>query len=208
MKDNKDCIGEMHQELASDLSQQIHQEFLEKIPDDFHEVKTQVLPCTIPHNSEHSQEIHKEVAGDVEEEVADIKLVSTEKQDWQDLPSYEQKPTPYFISSDVRTNYDTTDEHNYELTKEQTTDDIFSNDKPPSFEQTVVGIEDTHCILEEGNYNPGNQVPLDTQRNFEILKNPNRQEAAHDGQPSTSTSPTFTRKKLLCLFKLYSKSLL
>ena len=166
------------EKMPEELAQDIPQETPQKIPDEIRQELPQELPHEIP--QELPQEKPQEIPKDESEEIAEVKPVTTEKRvNWQDL------------NNDTRNNYENIDANNDLQTNEQTTKPAYMNNRPP-LKETVIEIEDGESIPEdEGqSYNSMDQVLFDRQRNFEILKNPARQEV----QVEPSTTRTFSRK--------------
>ena len=163
----------MPEEIAQDFPQEMGQGMAEEIPEEIHQELPQESPHEIPY-PEKPQEIPEKIP----EAVAEETPVTTEKRvSWQD--------------HDIRSSYENLDVNNDKQTIEQTTKPIYVNNRPP-LKETVIEIEDEESIAEEQSYNSMNPVLFDTPRNFEILKNPARQEI--QVEPSTASSCTFSRK--------------
>ena len=168
--------GEKAQDIPHETSEEAPQTFPEEIRQDVQQELLSEMPQKIP------VEIPYEKPSEIPEK-REVTPVTTEKRvNWQEL------------DNDIRTNFENMDTSNGKQLNEQTsetTEPIYLNNRPP-LKETVIEIEDEESIAKEQSYNSMNQGIFDTPRNFEILKNPGRQEA--QVEPSTASSCTFPRE--------------
>lgn len=157
---DKNQPDEIHQELPEEPVQEILKNF-----------KPQ----------EQIQELPTGITRVVPEEVAGVKLLTNEKRvNWQDLQTGEEKSTMYSNDDDDNrsNNYENMDvnKHNIKsLTNEETTKPVYMDNRSP-LKDFVVEMGDDENVAEEQRYEAVNQNLFDPQRNFEILKNPDRQD--------------------------------
>ena len=165
------------EESSQDYQHEIHDEKLRQVSDEIHQESPQesvqeILKNFIP--QEQSQELPTGISGDVVDDLSGIKSVPIEKRvNWQDLQKDEDKSTFYTKNDNRYENMDANKHDKNNLTHEKTTKPIYLDNRLKDF---VIEIGDDENVAEEQNYNSVNQNLFDPQRNFEILKNPDRQE--------------------------------
>ena len=140
---------------------------------------------------EQIQELPTGITRVVPEEVTGVKLATNEKRvNWQDLQPDEEKSTMYSNDDDDNrfNNYENMDVNKHSIknvTKEETTKPVYMDNRSP-LKDFVVEMGDDENVAEEQRYEAVNRNLFDPQRNFEILKNPDRQDV--QGEQSCSAS--------------------
>ena len=169
------------EESSQDYQHELHEEKLRQVSDEIHQESPQESVQEILKNfniskipQEQSQELPTGISGDVVDDLSGIKSVPIEKRvNWQDLQKDEDKSTFYTKNDNRYENMDANKHDKNNLTHEKTTKPIYLDNRLKDF---VIEIGDDENVAEEQNYNSVNQNLFDPQRNFEILKNPDRQE--------------------------------
>lgn len=194
----KDDVVKAREEKEEDeWSDVVHRNIVEDVPYEF----SQEVPPDVP-RLEARETKQSEAPDDPHqlERVSEIKPVFIEKRvNWQDLQHNEDESTSCSLHDDIQKRYESMN-INDEPTRsnEQTTTPVHMNNRQP-LKETVIEIEDEESILEERRYNSVNQVHFDTQGNYEILRNPARQEVRVEQPLTTSSSPLSRESIYSCL---------
>ncbi|XP_028397719.1 OTU domain-containing protein 4-like isoform X3 [Dendronephthya gigantea] len=178
-----DVVKNQEEKNDNEWSDVVHQKIVEDLP---YDIPNELPPDVLRQDAEEKKQDKAQDEPQLEG-VREIKPVSIEKRvNWQDLQHNQDKSTacpPHDDSGKSFENMNINSETNQ--SNEQSTPVHVNNRQP--LKETVIEMGDVEDNLEERSYNSMNRAHFDTQRNYEILRNPSRQDV-QDEQTSNPLS--------------------
>jgi hypothetical protein len=183
-------------DIVESQVEHVENEWSQSVPEQMPEEITPDIPTPEKTSPTFPKETHPELQQELPNEISQEEIPEEVQHEKPSGMAEERKVTPLVVekrvnwldlNNDIRTNYENMDTNNEKQSNEQTAKPTYMNNGPP-LKETVIEIEDEETVNEEQSYNSMNPNLFDTPRNFEILKNPDRQEV--QVEPSTTSSCT------------------